>query len=230
MSDAMIGYLAKYEIQDGAGWFEVGEVIDMNPGEETGDRVDVTHFKSPDRRREYIAGLIDPGEASFQINWVPGNPTDVFLRGLKSSGEKRIHRITFPNGAAVEYDGMIQSMSKVTPIDDRMTATITVAVSGAETWSDPAAPTNGILPAISGIAQVGQTLTVYPGQWNFGGTFTYQWQEDDSGWGNISGATGKTYVPVVGNVGNPLRVVVTATNSQGSASANSAATADVIAA
>jgi len=39
-----------------------------------------------------------------------------------------------------------------------------------------------------------------------------------------------TYVPVVGEVGNPLRVVVTGTNNNSAVSATSGATANVIAA
>ena len=91
------------------------------------------------------------------------------------------------------------------------------------------APENTVLPAISGIAQVGQTLTALEGSWTGAPSFTYQWEEDDGGWAEISGATNRTYVPVVGNVGNALRVVVTGTNSEGSESATSAQTAEVLA-
>jgi len=92
------------------------------------------------------------------------------------------------------------------------------------------APANTLLPSISGIAQVGQTLTAIEGSWNGSPVFSYQWQEDDSGWVNISGATGNSYVVGAGVLGNAVRVVVTGTNTSGSTSVNSAATADVIAA
>ncbi len=138
MTDARIGYGTKYRIMDSnspATYFEVGEVINVTPGEATADRIDATHMQSPNRRREYIAGLIDNGEASFEINWVPGDETDEFIRELFESGETRDHQIEFPNGAAVTYEASIIGYSKAVPIDDRMTATVTVAVSGAETWS-----------------------------------------------------------------------------------------------
>ncbi|MEF2551990.1 phage tail tube protein [Aurantimonas sp. A2-1-M11] len=138
MSDALIGYLSKYSIHDGldpGALTEIGEVTEITPGEESTDRVDVTHMQSPDRRREFISGLIDPGEASFTINWVPGSATDVFLRELQASGETRQHQIEFPNGVTVSFDATLLTYSKAIPIDDRMTATITVAPSGAETWT-----------------------------------------------------------------------------------------------
>jgi hypothetical protein len=145
-TEAMIGYLSKYLISDpdegspGDGFFEIGEIIEINPGEETADRVDVTHMQSPNRQREFIAGFIDPGEASFTINWVPGGSTDTFLRALRDSGEERSHKIEFPNGASVTYKGRILAIAKTVPIDDRMTATITVARSGGETWDDGGSP------------------------------------------------------------------------------------------
>lgn len=90
-----------------------------------------------------------------------------------------------------------------------------------------AAPANTVLPAISGIAQVGVTLTAQPGTWTNNPTFTYQWKLDGS---NISGATAATYVVLVGQIGSYLTVAVTGTNVAGNATATSAATADVIAA
>src|SRR5215217_5974546 len=98
MTDAKIGYGTKYEIYSSSAFVEIGEVFSVTPGEANSDRVDATHMQSPGRRREYIAGLIDTGEASFEINWVPGNATDVLLRGFLASGLTVPHRITFPNG------------------------------------------------------------------------------------------------------------------------------------
>lgn len=88
------------------------------------------------------------------------------------------------------------------------------------------APVNSVLPAITGIAQVGQTLTSTTGTWSGSPTYTRQWQANGVA---ISGATGATYVVVAGNVGQTIRVVVKATNSSGFVSATSAATAAVIA-
>jgi predicted secreted protein len=140
MTDARIGYGTKYEIWDASlttpAFVAIAEVTSVTPGESTADRVDATHMQSPGRRREYIAGLIDNGEASFEINWVPGSPTDELLRGLMTSGAVVEHRVTFPNDVRVTYDASVIGFSKAIPIDDRMTATITVAVSGDEAWDE----------------------------------------------------------------------------------------------
>jgi hypothetical protein len=103
-----------------------------------------------------------------------------------------------------------------------------IVVAGASA----AAPQNTAVPTIAGTAREGQTLTASDGTWSNSPTsFSFQWQRcgsDGTGCGDITGATSKTYVAVIGDVGHTLRVVVTATNADGKASANSAAT-DVVA-
>lgn len=139
MSDAMIGYDTLYEVYSDDAFVAVAEVYNVTPGEATADRIDVTHYKSPGRRREYISGLIDSGEATFEMNFVPGSDSDELIRDLMASGAVVQHRITFPNGARVTYDASVIGYARSAPVDDRMTATVTVAVSGDETW-DEAAP------------------------------------------------------------------------------------------
>lgn len=135
-TEAAIGYGSIYEIADETGliWTELGEVFSITPPEATADRIDVTHMQSPQRRREYIAGLIDTGEAEVQMNWVPGKPTDILLRGLLNSGEIRKHRITLPTRDRVTFNGAVIGFTRAVPVDDRMTATANVAPSGGETW------------------------------------------------------------------------------------------------
>jgi hypothetical protein len=94
-----------------------------------------------------------------------------------------------------------------------------------------APPQNTAAPTISGTAREGQTLTADNGTWaNSPTSFTYQWQRcaaDGSGCVNIAGATAKTYTAAAADVDRRLRVVVTAINADGQASANSAPTAIV---
>ncbi len=88
------------------------------------------------------------------------------------------------------------------------------------------APVNTVAPAVTGTAQVGQTLTCSTGTWtNTPTSYTYQWRQDGS---DITGATSSTYVPVVGDIGFPLDCVVTAHNAGGSTPQASNATDDVL--
>jgi hypothetical protein len=92
----------------------------------------------------------------------------------------------------------------------------------------PAGPANTTAPAITGTAQVGETLTATPGVWTGreAPVLTYQW---NVGGVAVPGATATTYVPVVGNVGSTVTVTVTGTNWAGVASVTSAATSAVLA-
>src|SRR5437867_4364748 len=95
----------------------------------------------------------------------------------------------------------------------------------------PAATT---APAITGTPVQGQMLTGSTGSW-YGRptTYSYAWRRCDSAGANcsaISGATSPSYVLTSADAGVTERVVVTASNAGGSASATSAQTAAVAAA
>lgn len=83
-----------------------------------------------------------------------------------------------------------------------------------------AAPVNTVIPAISGTAQVGNSLTGSTGTWtgDVPMTFAYQWAKDAV---DIGGATSSSYTVLAGDVGHTLTVRVAATNGVGSASATS---------
>jgi len=86
----------------------------------------------------------------------------------------------------------------------------------------PAAPVNTVAPSITGTSAVGSTLTANRGSWTGypSISYAYQWQRDTV---DISGATASTYTLVSADYETSTRVVVTATNTEGSASANSTA-------
>jgi hypothetical protein len=82
------------------------------------------------------------------------------------------------------------------------------------------APTNTVAPAITGTADVGETLTASTGTWTGSPpiSYAYVWTADES---IIPGANASTYVLASGDDGKSIRVTITASNSYGSASATS---------
>lgn len=86
----------------------------------------------------------------------------------------------------------------------------------------PTAPANLTVPVLSGTAEVGQTLFSTTGTW--GGdpeSYHFQWQADGA---DITGATGSSYLLLVGDTGAVITCVVTAINGIGYSSAESAGT------
>lgn len=91
-----------------------------------------------------------------------------------------------------------------------------------------AVPRNTAAPTVTGTAREGNTLTAHNGSWaNSPTAFAYQWQRCTSSGtscADISGATNQSYALATADVDNTVRVNVTASNSDGQASANSSPT------
>lgn len=103
---------------------------------------------------------------------------------------------------------------------------------GTLTAVNTAVPSITSAPSITGLPYQGSTLTTTTGSWSGSPTaYTYAWEDCDSGGSNcsqIAGATSNSYVLTSGDLAHTIRSLVTASNSSGSASAVSAATASVI--
>jgi hypothetical protein len=100
-----------------------------------------------------------------------------------------------------------------------------------------AVPKNTAEPRISGSSTEGSTLTATSGTWSGTApiTFAYQWvrcpasggKSDGSNCATIGGASTSAYVLASADVGSRIRVRVTASNSEGSATVASNATAAI---
>lgn len=92
-------------------------------------------------------------------------------------------------------------------------------------------PSNTGLPGISGTARDGSMLTASKGDWTGAPTsYAYQWERCDTAGGScgsIAGANSFRYTVGSADVGHTLRVVVTATNADGSGTATSRPTGTV---
>jgi len=113
------------------------------------------------------------------------------------------------------------------------TILLTATTAGGASSPGQALPTNLTPPTISGTAQQGQTLTASTGTWSGRSlSYSFQWLRCDStgaGCSAITGASNSTDVLSSADGGQTLRVMVTASNRNGSAAATSAATGVVTA-
>jgi hypothetical protein len=106
-----------------------------------------------------------------------------------------------------------------------------IYVNSPITTSAVITPANTAVPTISGTTTFGETITSTTGTWSNSPTsYTYQWSRSATSGGSytsIPTAINSTYRLEAADVGQYLKVTVTATNASGSASATSAATAQI---
>jgi hypothetical protein len=173
-----------------------------------------------------------------------GSPTDLGVAGTDPSFAPDGTKIAFIDGS-----GHLSTMTStvngaVTPVDGAGTFSQpdwqAVAPAPPPSFSGP--PMNVSYPTITlatgdTTPTVGHFLSASVGTWNgsFPITYTYQWKRCDAAdpvngtCVAIVGATFSIYTPANADYGMRLRVAVTATNSQGTATQNSEVTAPVIA-
>lgn len=132
-TQAAIGNGTQFQIEGAtANTFDtIAEVFDISPPNETTDVIDATTFGSADGMREYILGLTDPGECSFEMNFVPGSASEQKILTVKAARAAKKFRIVFPNLATWTFSGLLTGYEPAVPNDDKMTATVTIKLTGS---------------------------------------------------------------------------------------------------
>lgn len=145
MSDALIGYGTQFLMAATPGASALTKLAEITavglPNEQVGE-VEVTHFESPGRTREFIPGLSDAGEITIELNWVPGSATDDLITAAKADGKVRSMRVVTPPDDTRQmytFPGFVRGFERTAPIDDKMSATVTIRVAGAVVQADASA-------------------------------------------------------------------------------------------
>lgn len=142
MTEARIGWGGELHVSSDnteANLVELLEVREVGFPNDEADEHEVTHLKSPGRRKEFIAGLIDGGEFTATLNYDPGNATDLLLTAAKDAGTTRKIKIVIPDdsGTGTADWNMVTSAFVKRWAPDTMeanapiTATVTFRVTGA---------------------------------------------------------------------------------------------------
>jgi hypothetical protein len=141
MTEARIGWGGKIYLSTDnteANLVQLQEVTDCTFPSDEVDEVEATHLQSPGRRREYISGLIDGGEVTVNMNYVPGGATDLLLTAAKEAGTTRKVRFVIPSddgtGSAdwnIVTSGFVKKYAPdgMTP-GEKISATATLRITG----------------------------------------------------------------------------------------------------
>lgn len=112
----------------------IGKITNFTPPSATRDIVDVTSSDSLNFAREFIAGLIDYGEASAEMIWDLGTTSDILLRALLTERTPRTWRASFSQytpAKTITFTAFLTGYEPDAPLEDKMTASITLKVTGA---------------------------------------------------------------------------------------------------
>lgn len=148
-SDARTGFGATLQAGQNDGspetFIDVLGIKSISGPEISRDTHDVTTMLSPSGWREFIGGLKDGGEVSFEANWLPRDPSQGQAAGGfmaefdKDSCESRGNwRILVPacpgeDEMYLQFQGIVSGQSLQIPMDDVMSFSGTIKVSGRPT-------------------------------------------------------------------------------------------------
>lgn len=139
MSGESIGWGGEFHLHNGSTLVELANVDSITPPEDTADEHEVSNLKSSNRYKEFIVGMIDPGEVTVEGFHVPNSTTDQLCLAAKAAGDARACKIVYPDtdGTALRqytFSGIVKSYrtSALTP-NDPMRFTLVIRVTGAIT-------------------------------------------------------------------------------------------------
>ncbi len=144
MSDATIGYGSKLKRGDGGTpeiFTAVAEIVSFESPSLEADEVDVTNLDSAARLKEYLSGMIEPGEVGMEMNFLPTNITQNATVGIiadQAAGTVKNWQILFSDlgGSTVTFAGFVKSFSPGTiDASGALRASATIKVSGTLIWA-----------------------------------------------------------------------------------------------
>lgn len=102
------------------------------------DLIDVTNHSSPSRYREYIQGLKDGGELTFDLNYNPNDATHNATTGVLAdwnSGARKNYRLQFPSTPAVfwNFQVIVTNFEMNADVAEQLKAAVTMKLTAAPT-------------------------------------------------------------------------------------------------
>lgn len=136
MSNAFSGvgtkfYRATVDVHDA--YKAIAEITSISGPGMSRETIDVTNLDSTGGYREFIASFRDAGEVTLNMNFT--HTGYVLLKGDFESNDLRYYKIVFPNTTQTifSFSGLVTQIPVDIPLDDKVTATCTIKISGSVT-------------------------------------------------------------------------------------------------
>lgn len=126
--------LARSDMASSPTFTDVANILDISGPDMSKTEIDVTAHDSPDKFMEFLGGLRDGGSVTFDINWNPAETTHTpLLSDFEDDDDPRDYMITYPDTSTTEFTGIVTGWSPSAPVDGKLTASVTIKVSGKPT-------------------------------------------------------------------------------------------------
>lgn len=129
---AVIGYGTSFSIYGGSTYTAVAEVTNITWPGYTRDAVDATNMASPNEFREFIPGLMDAGEVTIEMNFIP-SASDVILAALTTGVGQ--FKIAAASGVNIVFSAIVTAFTPQAPLEDKMSASATFKITGKPVWA-----------------------------------------------------------------------------------------------
>jgi predicted secreted protein len=136
-SGAVLGYQTLLQRGDGGspeGFTTIAEVLDISGPSSSVDTIEVTNMDSPNNYKEYIAGLLDGGEVSFDCNFTNvASQTNIIADHQNRTLRNFKMVLPLAGNPAWTFAGYVTGFDNSQPVQDKITASFTIKITGKPT-------------------------------------------------------------------------------------------------
>jgi len=116
---------------------EIAEVVSIDGPGMSRDTIEVSGLAG--QWKEYLAGAVDGGEVSMELNFLPASPSHGATNGLLKDfidGVVRNFRLQFPDAAQTtwQFAAIVTGFSPSAARDKQLTASVTLKITGVPTF------------------------------------------------------------------------------------------------
>lgn len=132
-SDAISGVGTLFRRWDGSNWDNIAEINSITGPGMSRDTIDVTSLDSTAGYREFITGFRNPGTVTLSMNFTRST-YDTMKTDFESDTAQN-YEIVLPDdeNTTLEFEGLVTELPLTIPPDDKVTADVTIQVSGQVT-------------------------------------------------------------------------------------------------
>lgn len=133
MSNAIAGVGTLFRRWSGSAWANIAEINSITGPGMTRDTIDVTSLDSTGGYREFITGFRNAGTVALAMNF--SRSTYETMKDDFESDTLQNYEIVLPDAenTTLEFEGLVTELPLSIPADDKVTADVTIQISGQVT-------------------------------------------------------------------------------------------------